>query len=486
MTSARASEQPVVARPLRAVGRHHGLASSSARQLGLGDLIAADMGGTSFEACLLPGGEPTFTNQEELEWGVPIALTMVDARVDRRRRRQHRPGRRCRASSGSGRDSAGADPGPACYGRGGTAADRDGRQRRPRPPRPGVPSRRRLRARLRRGRPRRSTRSPAQLGLDRRPRRPGHRRRGQQQHGPGPAARLDRPRLRPPRAQRWSPTAAPGRCTPASSHGPCRCARSSSRAIPAPSRPSARCSPTRASTTRRRTGCACASSTSSARQRDLRARSSGQAPRRVPRTRASARRRLVRRSIDVRYVGQNWELELELPGGELTPERLRGGRAALRGRARALLRLRPPGRGARDPDVQAGRDRHAPRARAADGSHGHAPEPVARRAGRLRRRATRPVETAALPPGRPSGRRRRSQGPPSIGQVDATTLLPPAARRASTSTATSHVTDLRRTKHVARTTGPARRDRASRDRPVPARDHPQPPDHHLQARWASR
>ena len=48
--------------------------------VGLGDLIAADMGGTSFEACLLPGGEPTFTNREELEWGIPIALTMVDAR----------------------------------------------------------------------------------------------------------------------------------------------------------------------------------------------------------------------------------------------------------------------------------------------------------------------------------------------------------------------------------------------------------------------
>ena len=48
--------------------------------VGLGDLIACDMGGTSFEACLLPGGEPTFTNLEELEYGVPIALTMVDAR----------------------------------------------------------------------------------------------------------------------------------------------------------------------------------------------------------------------------------------------------------------------------------------------------------------------------------------------------------------------------------------------------------------------
>jgi N-methylhydantoinase A len=77
------------------------------------------MGGTSFEACLLPGSEPAFTNLEELEYGVPIALTMVDARP-------------IGAGGGSlawvdaagilkvGPRSAGADPGPASYGRGGT------------------------------------------------------------------------------------------------------------------------------------------------------------------------------------------------------------------------------------------------------------------------------------------------------------------------------------------------------------------------------
>jgi len=89
--------------------------------LELGDLIACDMGGTSFEACLLPGSQPAFTNLEELEYGVPIALTMVDARA-------------IGAGGGSiawidaagilkvGPHSAGADPGPACYGRGGTEA----------------------------------------------------------------------------------------------------------------------------------------------------------------------------------------------------------------------------------------------------------------------------------------------------------------------------------------------------------------------------
>jgi N-methylhydantoinase A len=118
MTSRRASEQPVA---LVRSGPSGGIIASQqlGRQLGLGELIAADMGGTSFEACLLPGGEPSFTNQEELEWGIPIALTMVDARS-------------IGAGGGSiaridvagilrvGPDSAGADPGPACYGRGGT------------------------------------------------------------------------------------------------------------------------------------------------------------------------------------------------------------------------------------------------------------------------------------------------------------------------------------------------------------------------------
>jgi N-methylhydantoinase A len=120
MSSAKAREQPVA---LVRSGPSGGIMASSAlgRRLGLGDLVACDMGGTSFEACLLPGGEPAFTNLEELEYGVPIALTMVDARA-------------IGAGGGSlawvdaagilkvGPQSAGADPGPACYGRGGREA----------------------------------------------------------------------------------------------------------------------------------------------------------------------------------------------------------------------------------------------------------------------------------------------------------------------------------------------------------------------------
>ncbi len=120
MTSDRAREQPIA---LVRSGPSGGIMASAAlgKSLNLGDLIACDMGGTSFDVCLLPGSEPGFTNLEELDDGIPIALTMVAARS-------------IGAGGGSlawidaagilkvGPRSAGADPGPACYGRGGTQA----------------------------------------------------------------------------------------------------------------------------------------------------------------------------------------------------------------------------------------------------------------------------------------------------------------------------------------------------------------------------
>lgn len=118
MSAAKARTRPVA---LVRSGPSGGVMASSylGKLLGMDDLIAADMGGTSFEACLLPGSAPAFTNLEELEYGVPIALTMVDARA-------------IGAGGGSlasvdaagilkvGPRSAGAAPGPACYARGGT------------------------------------------------------------------------------------------------------------------------------------------------------------------------------------------------------------------------------------------------------------------------------------------------------------------------------------------------------------------------------
>src|SRR5207244_2537563 len=96
-----------------AAGRH------VARLTGRGDLVTFDMGGTSTDIALLQGGEPTLTGEKTV--GIArVALPALDihtlgagggsiAWVD--------AGRILRV----GPESAGADPGPACYGRGGTA-----------------------------------------------------------------------------------------------------------------------------------------------------------------------------------------------------------------------------------------------------------------------------------------------------------------------------------------------------------------------------
>jgi N-methylhydantoinase A len=81
------------------------------------NLMCIDMGGTSFDASLVIDGEPTASTEAQLE-GLPLLLPLVDI---------HTIG----AGGGSiawieagglrvGPQSAGADPGPACYGRGGT------------------------------------------------------------------------------------------------------------------------------------------------------------------------------------------------------------------------------------------------------------------------------------------------------------------------------------------------------------------------------
>jgi N-methylhydantoinase A len=88
-----------------------------ARRVGFADAIAFDMGGTSTDVCLLPRGSAARVAEREV-CGVPVRLPTVDI---------HTVG----AGGGSlvwcdaggavhvGPQSAGADPGPACYGRGG-------------------------------------------------------------------------------------------------------------------------------------------------------------------------------------------------------------------------------------------------------------------------------------------------------------------------------------------------------------------------------
>jgi N-methylhydantoinase A len=82
------------------------------------NVITIDMGGTSSDICLIEGETPRLTTESEIG-GYPIKLPMIDintigagggsiARVD--------AGGALRV----GPESAGADPGPVCYGRGGT------------------------------------------------------------------------------------------------------------------------------------------------------------------------------------------------------------------------------------------------------------------------------------------------------------------------------------------------------------------------------
>lgn len=89
-----------------------------ARHLGIGDFVAADVGGTSFDTSLVVDGRPRLLYEGKVV-GLPVQTPWVDVRsigagggsiayVD--------PGGLLRV----GPQSAGADPGPAAYGRGGT------------------------------------------------------------------------------------------------------------------------------------------------------------------------------------------------------------------------------------------------------------------------------------------------------------------------------------------------------------------------------
>jgi N-methylhydantoinase A len=88
-----------------------------ARGAGFAHAIAFDMGGTSTDVCLLPGGRAERVSEREIG-GLPIRLPSVDVHTV-----GAGGGSLVRRDAGGalrvGPESAGADPGPACYGRGG-------------------------------------------------------------------------------------------------------------------------------------------------------------------------------------------------------------------------------------------------------------------------------------------------------------------------------------------------------------------------------
>jgi N-methylhydantoinase A len=92
-------------------------AARVARAAGIGNAISLDMGGTSTDVCLIRGGEAARAG-ERVVGGLPMRLPTVDL---------HTVGAGggslvWRDSGGAlrvGPESAGSDPGPACYGRGG-------------------------------------------------------------------------------------------------------------------------------------------------------------------------------------------------------------------------------------------------------------------------------------------------------------------------------------------------------------------------------
>ena len=115
--------------------------SRLAETLGEPNLVGIDMGGTSYDVCVVRERRAHGVTEGEID-GLPVRVPMVEIRT-------------IGAGGGSiawidaggrlrvGPQSAGADPGPVCYGARRDRADGDGCQRGARPARPRLLPRRR-------------------------------------------------------------------------------------------------------------------------------------------------------------------------------------------------------------------------------------------------------------------------------------------------------------------------------------------------------
>ncbi len=90
----------------------------AAEKVGIHDFVAVDMGGTSFDVCLVRGGRAEIKTDWNWRYRYYIGLPMVDVQSV-----GAGGGSIARVRQGAllvGPESAGAEPGPVCYGRGGT------------------------------------------------------------------------------------------------------------------------------------------------------------------------------------------------------------------------------------------------------------------------------------------------------------------------------------------------------------------------------
>src|SRR5260370_10554545 len=104
---------------LLASGRTGGVmgATLAANRADAGDFVAVDMGGTSFDICLVRHGQPQIKTDWNWRYRYYIGLPMVDVQSV-----GAGGGSIARVRQGAllvGPESAGSTPGPACYGPGG-------------------------------------------------------------------------------------------------------------------------------------------------------------------------------------------------------------------------------------------------------------------------------------------------------------------------------------------------------------------------------
>ncbi len=89
------------------------------RRAGMENLVTYDMGGTSTDVALIRAGRAPVSNEIEVEYAMPIHVPMVDVRTV-----GAGGGSIARVDQGGmlrvGPESAGSNPGPICYGRGGS------------------------------------------------------------------------------------------------------------------------------------------------------------------------------------------------------------------------------------------------------------------------------------------------------------------------------------------------------------------------------